>query len=57
MNKRIWNKWIEEIHCHKCNTWKDARMGTYLIGEQVKCIECDELLGYDHDWKEVFGEG
>ena len=46
------NKDKTEIFCHICNNWKDKHTEIYFEDNQVKCLDCDILLGYTHDFSD-----
>ena len=50
-----YSKDTEKVFCHICHKWIDIRTNTYIDDAQVKCLECDAMLGYTHDRPEVYG--
>ena len=51
-----YNKETQEVNCHICNKWIDIRTNTYIVDTQVRCLECDAVLGYKKDLPEIFGQ-
>ena len=41
-----------KIFCHTCGKWIDIRTNTYYPEPEVRCLNCDTLLGYDWDIQE-----
>jgi len=46
----------ELIFCHVCFAIRPARQYTYVTGNEVRCTRCSAVLGYDHDWPEVYNQ-
>ena len=47
----------QKIFCHICNKWVDKFTEIYLDDSQVKCLICDILLGYTHDFPDWGQDG
>lgn len=42
----------EKIFCHICNKWQEKRTDIYIADREVRCLTCDTLLGYTHDFSD-----
>lgn len=42
----------EKVFCHKCQEWIDLLMATYYDEDEVRCLNCNEVLGYMWDLDE-----
>ena len=48
------NEQDNTIFCHIEHQWIPARTGTYLLDDNVMCLNDDAHLGYTKDWPGIF---
>jgi len=44
----------EEAYCFGCEAWLKLRKQCYSAGGQLRCLEHDHTVGYEHDVPEIY---
>lgn len=51
-----YNPQTEEAYCFNCQAWLKLRTQCYTVGNQVRCLQHDHIVGYEHDAPEIYGD-